>query len=284
MTRRATRIRMVAILCLAFAGAALENRAPAAGDTPDSVIDVAQQAGSSTKAASPRTSPQRTFRVIVDTDLGGDPDDIQSLFRLIHYSDILKVEAIVSSPGPGSEPRTSLIKHWIQRVDVDHLRSRGFPELMTEEQLVQAVVPGSRDSGAPTSDRQSEGSRQIIRCAQRDLDEPVWVLVWGSMTSLAQATSRRSFHRVSIANLQHRFVQHRRRPCQSRLRIQLHERRLSFVVVDRKRHPPAWLYGYVSRGLPRGKPRRTMGQSGIHSDTYSRTRLEPSGLVCRTSR
>ena len=33
-----------------------------------------------------------TFRVFVSTDLGGDPDDIQSLVHLLHYSDVLRLE------------------------------------------------------------------------------------------------------------------------------------------------------------------------------------------------
>ena len=128
-----------------------------------------------------------SFRVVVDTDLGGDPDDIQSLFRLIHYSDILKVEAIISSPGPGSEPKAELIKHWIQRADVDHLRARGYVELSTEDELLKCVFTGSRTPGAPAAGRTSDGARQIIRCAHRDDPRPLWVLVWGSMTTLAQA-------------------------------------------------------------------------------------------------
>lgn len=42
----------------------------------------------------------KRYRVYVSTDLGGDPDDIQSLYRLIHYSDVLKVEGIGSCTGP----------------------------------------------------------------------------------------------------------------------------------------------------------------------------------------
>ena len=66
----------------------------------------------------------RTYRVYVSTDLGGDPDDIQSLYRLIHYSDVLKVEGIGSCTVPGSTPRADVIREWIQRVDGDHLRSQ----------------------------------------------------------------------------------------------------------------------------------------------------------------
>nr|MDX1981099.1 hypothetical protein [Bryobacteraceae bacterium] len=51
------------------------------------------------------------YRVLVSTDLGGDPDDIQSLYRLLHYSDVLRVEGTVSSPGPGAKHSADLIRH-----------------------------------------------------------------------------------------------------------------------------------------------------------------------------
>ncbi|MDF1515467.1 MAG: hypothetical protein P1S60_16785, partial [Anaerolineae bacterium] len=72
----------------------------------------------------------QTYRVLVSTDLGGDPDDIQSLIHLLHYSDILKVEGILSTIGPGSTPQASLLREWVQRVDLDQLRAWGYPELM----------------------------------------------------------------------------------------------------------------------------------------------------------
>jgi hypothetical protein len=142
---------------------------------------------STTKTAHPAV----TYRVLVDTDLGGDPDDIQSLFRLVQYSDILKVEGIVSSPGPGAKPSTELIRNWIRRVDVDHLRRRGHRQLMPEAKLLDLVKAGSAGPGPPTAARSSDGSRSIIKAARAGLargdKRPLWVLIWGSMTTVAQA-------------------------------------------------------------------------------------------------
>ena len=128
-----------------------------------------------------------TYRVLVSTDLGGDPDDIQSLYRLIHYSDVLKVEGITSCTGPGSTPSADLIRHWIQRVDVEHLRAKGHPELMTEEALLGSVVQGTTTPGWPGSGRETDGSKRIIERAFAASDEVLWVLVWGSITDVAQA-------------------------------------------------------------------------------------------------
>jgi hypothetical protein len=109
-----------------------------------------------------------TYRVVVSTDLGGDPDDIQSLYRLIHYSDVLKVEGITSCSGPGSTPSADLIRHWVQRVDVGHLRAKGFPELMTEHDLLDSVVQGTKTAGAPGPGRETDGSRKIVERATAD--------------------------------------------------------------------------------------------------------------------
>lgn len=131
------------------------------------------------------------YRVLVSTDLGGDPDDIQSLYRLIHYSDVLKVEAVTSCTGPGSTPSADLIREWVRRVDVDFLRSKGYPELMDEASILDGVVQGVLTKGAPSSDRKTEASERIIAQAHTEdpegLGRPLWVLVWGSITDVAQA-------------------------------------------------------------------------------------------------
>ena len=135
--------------------------------------------------------PQSNFRVLVSTDLGGDPDDVQSLIHLLHYSDVLGIEGIVSSPGPGSTNRVAGIREWIERTDLDYLRAHGHPELMTEVAALAAVRQGITSPGSPSPERATEGSRRIVERAMapdpHDLDRPLWVLVWGSLTDVAQA-------------------------------------------------------------------------------------------------
>lgn len=134
---------------------------------------------------------QSSFRVLVSTDLGGDPDDIQSLIHILHYTDILKLEGLISSPGPGSINRAAGIVEWVERTDLDYLRAHGHPDLMTEAAVLAGVRQGAMSPGAPEPDRTTDGSRWIVERATAPdllgLDRPLWVLVWGSLTDVAQA-------------------------------------------------------------------------------------------------
>lgn len=131
------------------------------------------------------------YRVLVSTDLGGDPDDIQSLVHLLHYSDILGIEGIVSTAGPGSVPHVDKIARWVRHTDLDHLRAAGYEELMSEADVLSRLRQGATAARAPGSDGATDGSRLIVeRALARDpegLDRPLWVLCWGSLTDLAQA-------------------------------------------------------------------------------------------------
>lgn len=130
-----------------------------------------------------------TYRVLIDTDLGGDPDDTQSLFHAVHYSDILKIEGWVSTPKLGQPTNVDGIRQWIRRVDVDYLRqTRGYSELMSEAALLQRVAAGNLRAGAPASLAHSKGAQLIRdRANAGSAANPLYVFVWGRMTTLARA-------------------------------------------------------------------------------------------------
>lgn len=138
-------------------------------------------------------APVPPYRVLVSTDLGGDPDDIQSLIHLLHYSDLLKLEGLLSTAGPGSSPSIAKIKDWVTRVDLDYLRRHGYPELMAEAAVLALVHQGAFVARAPGPDGATAASQWLINCAHTadlaGLGRPLWVLAWGSLTDVAQALS-----------------------------------------------------------------------------------------------
>jgi len=140
-------------------------------------------------------SATHQFDVIIDTDLGGDPDDIQSLYRAIQFSDVINIKGIISTPNTqytlhpwDTNTHIDLVNHWIKRVDVDYLRSKGYRELQKEKDLLGVVKEGVQKPGLPSTGKNTDGSNWIIKQARKySPEDPLWILVWGSMTTTAQA-------------------------------------------------------------------------------------------------
>jgi hypothetical protein len=138
-------------------------------------------------------------RLLVLTDIGGDPDDQQSLIRLLVYSNEFEVEGLVASasgtPGELGEKvtRPDLIRQKIEAYREVYpnltLHARGYPE---PGALLDRVKSGNPDRGvsAVGEGHDSEGSGWIVRCADRDDPRPLNIVIWGGQTDLCQALWR----------------------------------------------------------------------------------------------
>lgn len=122
-------------------------------------------------------------RLMVLTDLGGDPDDTQSLVHLFLYSDILRLEGIVVGMPTGHVP-LALATIAAYEKDFPNLsfHSGDYP---TPDYLRSIVKQGSKHqfNGA----NGSEGSAHIIAAALKPSHQRLHISVWGSITDLAQA-------------------------------------------------------------------------------------------------
>jgi CubicO group peptidase (beta-lactamase class C family) len=151
---------------------------------------------SADSAASPRP------RVIVLTDIGGDPDDEQSLVRLLLYSNELEIEGLIATGAtyggaPGCRPdlieecvrayakvRTNLLFHQL-----------GFPSaesLLARIKKGRPDIPGGDGDPADVDQhvgegKDTEGSDWIISVADRPDPRPLWICIWGGPNELAQA-------------------------------------------------------------------------------------------------
>ncbi len=128
------------------------------------------------------------FRVIVSTDIGGsDPDDFQSMVHYLVYADVFDTEGLISSP-----PKQGRKKHVLEAIaayekDYKNLRSHSarFPN---PDDLRAITKQGATDPAPPEGySKPTEGSRWILRQARRNDPRPLYVLVWGSITDVAQA-------------------------------------------------------------------------------------------------
>jgi len=128
------------------------------------------------------------YRVLISTDLGGlDEDDHQSMVHLLLYSDLFDLEGLVSSP-PADGRMGDIL-------DVIDVYAKDYPTLRTHSQeypspdrLRSITKQGATD---PAPDRgwshSTPGSDWIIEQAHEADSRPLYVLVWGSITDVAQA-------------------------------------------------------------------------------------------------
>lgn len=128
------------------------------------------------------------FRVLVSTDIGGsDPDDFQSMIHYLLYSDLFDTEGLISSPWDAG--RKEHILEVIDEYEKDYPNLKTYSDhYPTPDQLRAITKQGAVDRAPGKGYRTStEGSDWIIRCAHKDDDRPLYVLVWGLLEDLAQA-------------------------------------------------------------------------------------------------
>ena len=128
-------------------------------------------------------------RVIVSTDIGGsDPDDFQSMVHYLVCADAFETEGLISSPPRGG--RVQDILECIAAYEKDYANlctwSQDYPSPDVLHRLARqgAIAP---QSGDQPSTKISEGAKLIIERAKVEDPRPLYVLVWGSITDVAQA-------------------------------------------------------------------------------------------------
>ncbi len=155
-------------------------------------------------------------RIVVLTDIApGDtePDDMESMIRLLSHADLFEIEVIITCSGwnSGGAPYSD---EWAKYLDqVIDAYNKDLPNLMKRSEQ-KAHVPvemeaktqkigywpsaeylrnrhffGSRHLGVDRLgiDNISAGSNEIIRLAEEADDRPLWILVWGGGNTVAQA-------------------------------------------------------------------------------------------------
>lgn len=139
---------------------------------------------------------QRT-RALVLTDIsspvGGyaEPDDTQSLVRLLLYANDLELEGLVatySKHGHNAYPEyiRMIVAAYGKVLPQLRQHDAGYP---SREALAELVRCGNPQDGPEEvgEGKDTEGSEWIIACGERADERPLWILVWGGTTDLAQA-------------------------------------------------------------------------------------------------
>ncbi len=151
-------------------------------------------------SAHPPEAQSSRPRLLVLTDIGGDPDDTQSLIRLLVYANEFELEGFIASASgtrgelKESVTRTDLIREVIRAYGQvrPHLQRHAerWPEAAT---LLERVKSGNRFRGREHvgEGHDSEGSHHLIaRIDAGSAGNPLNIAIWGGQTDLAQALWR----------------------------------------------------------------------------------------------
>ncbi|WP_157222313.1 DUF1593 domain-containing protein [Novosphingobium sp. AP12] len=131
-------------------------------------------------------------RVIVLTDVGSDPDDMESMVRFLLYTNEFDVEALV--PSTSRHLKDSVHPEQIlKRIDayetvLPNLRAHA-KDWPSAADLRARVRPGRPEYGMAGVGvgKDTEGSRSIVAALDSPDPRPVWICVWGGAVDLAQA-------------------------------------------------------------------------------------------------
>ncbi len=131
-------------------------------------------------------------RLLVLTDISNEPDDEESLVRLLVYSDQFDIEGLVATTSTylRDTTREDLIRRALgayAKVWPNLLKhASGFPPV---ESLLDVTRTGQIGFGmaAVGLGKSTAGSQCVVEAVDREDDRPLWIGIWGGANTLAQA-------------------------------------------------------------------------------------------------
>jgi hypothetical protein len=136
--------------------------------------------------------PDQLNRVIILTDIEADPDDTQSLVRLLLYANEIDIKGLIATTSVWHKTKVdpeSIIKvvqayGEVQPNLIKH--EAGFPGAEALLMLVKEGLPKYGMQGVGDG-KDSQGSDWIIKVLEEDDERPLWISVWGGVNTLAQS-------------------------------------------------------------------------------------------------
>ncbi len=135
---------------------------------------------------------EEKHRLIVLTDIEADPDDTQSLVRLLLYSNVIDIKGLIATTSCWHKTRVDpeSIEKVIQAYSAVQpnleRHEAGFPNAKALLTLIKRGLPKYGVKGVGDG-KDSEGSDWIIKVLEEDDERPLWISVWGGVNTLAQA-------------------------------------------------------------------------------------------------
>lgn len=133
---------------------------------------------------------QEPVRLVVITDIGGDPDDQQSLVRLLVHADQFELEGLLATSRleHGQDTRSELIYEQLDAyARVYHNLRKHSSKFPAPEVLRKIVRIGQGDQHQIGEGHDTPASEWLIQVIDKPDSRPVWISIWGGQRELAQA-------------------------------------------------------------------------------------------------
>lgn len=143
-------------------------------------------------AASAADSQDSRPRLVVITDIGTEPDDLESLVRLLTYANEIDIAGLIASTSRHLPDRVhpELIEERVAAYGkvLGNLRVHDprFPEASALQSRIRAWRPELGMAGVGKA-KANAASQLIIDTVDASAGRPVWVSIWGGAAPLAQA-------------------------------------------------------------------------------------------------
>ncbi|GAA0560186.1 DUF1593 domain-containing protein [Rheinheimera aquimaris] len=134
-------------------------------------------------------------RVLVLTDIEADPDDAQSLIRLLLYANQIDIEGLVATTSVHQKNRVvpetilSILDAYAKVQPNLLLHEAGYPNAAQLKALVKPALPLYGMQGVGEG-KDSAGSDWLLQVLQKPDPRPLWLSIWGGSNTLAQALYR----------------------------------------------------------------------------------------------
>lgn len=136
-------------------------------------------------------------RAIILTDIENEPDDTESMIRLLLYSNDIDIRGLIATTSIHLRNKTSpesivrIINTYGKILPNLKKHSGRYPEA---GYLLSLVKKGQAGYGMSSvgKGKDSEGSDWIIKILDEKDERPLWISVWGGVNTLAQALNKLS--------------------------------------------------------------------------------------------
>ncbi|KAI9933723.1 hypothetical protein ASPWEDRAFT_126352 [Aspergillus wentii DTO 134E9] len=134
---------------------------------------------------------QHQHRLFILSDIANEPDDAQSLVRLLVYSNEFHIKGLVATTSFWQNDTTrpdqmhNIVDAYAQVLPNLKKHAAGYPNASHLHSLIKSGSTRYGQAGVGEA-QDSDGSNLLIQAVDAS-DKPLWVLAWGGANTLAQA-------------------------------------------------------------------------------------------------